>query len=483
MVSLSTPSREIAGEAAEAENLSQTANLGMTWLMAIVVFLAVFHTQFPDPFVRHDDYPALLGLADGYYEKTLTEGRWLNYWWIRYVAPGSSVANYVAYALGWTLFAAAFASSVLRGTGARWTAARGLLAALVVLTPQAAEIAQWYNTLIPGVWLLAIYGCLCVVLPRRISVGLLLLFVPLTFIAYNTYPFLLFATVLLRADQNRSFKDLATVSIVFAVSFALGMALAYWLNWINHSVFGVEMGEWRQFDSFRGMTGSLAIIARLVRDFSYNYGGNNQLIGMLFFSLGLLSFLPLVRHKRLEAVYAATPLAIGMGLLLTHSLMNGIFLPIRSTAFAWVCTSYVLVRVAMLSELSRWARRIAWLVVLGIVATIGVRMYWVQGYFVEWRQTTRELADRVPDTATRIVIYGSLYQLRGAIWAGIQSEDGLSYRLQYLTGLPVTNCKDNPEDCAGFSPPFDPMPRFGLLTVETAGDTTYFRLPALEWVP
>ena len=57
--------------------------LALLTLVALIAQLLVSGpSQVIDPFVKHDDYPALLLMPELYYWKTLAEGRWINYLWL-----------------------------------------------------------------------------------------------------------------------------------------------------------------------------------------------------------------------------------------------------------------------------------------------------------------------------------------------------------------------------------------------------------------
>ncbi|MEL6435067.1 MAG: hypothetical protein AAFQ28_14845, partial [Pseudomonadota bacterium] len=76
------------------------AKLGYPQLIACVALLAVFCVSLPnlaDPMIRFDDYPAYFADPTHFYMKTLSEGRWVNYWWhLRgFVTP--SWANFALY--------------------------------------------------------------------------------------------------------------------------------------------------------------------------------------------------------------------------------------------------------------------------------------------------------------------------------------------------------------------------------------------------
>ena len=169
---------------------------GYVLLGTFVLALAVSWGNLIDPFVRHDDYPTVFGEAESYYWKTETEGRWLNYWYISLALRLPTEVSFVLYLTAWSIFAAAFACYALGPRVVVFPGARLLIAWLIVLCPQAFDIAQWFNTVAIGIWVMAIYSLIVLFGSRRLAILMLFVFVPLSFSAYNTYPFYLLALLL-----------------------------------------------------------------------------------------------------------------------------------------------------------------------------------------------------------------------------------------------------------------------------------------------
>ena len=93
-------------------------------VVCIITYAALMLASFAnllDPMIRHDDFPALLAAPDGYYIKTLEEGRWVNYLWhLRDFTPPAWV-NFTLYQVLWAVFGAALAVTA-RGLFCRsWT--------------------------------------------------------------------------------------------------------------------------------------------------------------------------------------------------------------------------------------------------------------------------------------------------------------------------------------------------------------------------
>lgn len=453
---------------------------------AFILALGVSWENLADPFVRHDDYPTVFGEAEEYYWKTLSEGRWLNYWYISLPFTLPTQVSFVLYLLAWSVFAAAFATYTIGPRVKVFPGARPLMAALIVLCPQAFDIAQWFNTVMPGIWVMAVYAAIALFVPFRIAVALLFVFVPLSFSAYNTYPFYLLALLLCRVDRDRSFADLVRVVAVFVLAFALAMLVTNALNWYFHGVFGIEEADWRapnHVEELADLSQNLMKVVRFWQDVMLIYGMGNHLVGYLILVIPLLLALIVLRHDRMLALYAITPVFLGMGLLTYYTLTTGIFVPVRATVFFWLVSCFLLVFGASLLA-QTWPRQV---ILVGMILTLVVffsREFMVRfGYLQMWQATTKEMATNIPVESERLVIYGPLATLTGAREAAIQSFDGLRFRLRYLTGVPGITCRQDDVDCSGETPPFDPRPRFDSLLFETVGTVTYIRLPELDIPP
>lgn len=165
-----------------------------------------------DPMIRYDDYPALFAEGDLFWEKTLNEGRWVNYLWHLRGIVTPAWLNFGAYQALWALFAAATATVVMRHSG--FTFLKATLALLILVSPSALLISLWFNTLLPGLALVALFSLLACKLSSR-NINLLLpIFVVLTFMAYTTYPLLLLVICLYRHD-NRSLPKLIALLTFF----------------------------------------------------------------------------------------------------------------------------------------------------------------------------------------------------------------------------------------------------------------------------
>lgn len=474
-------------DGASVEKSAETLWIFLRVLLVTFAFaLAISWLNIPDPFIRHDDYPTVFGEEESYYWKTLSEGRWLNYWYIAkpFVLPPQ--VSFLIYLAAWSIFASAFAVHAFDAGTRPFLGARYMLAALIVLTPQAFDIAQWFNTVAFGICIIAVYGLVCLFASRKAAIWALLVFVPLSFSAYNTYPFYLLAMLLCRVDLDRSVRDLARVLIVFCVAFVMAILVTNTLNWHFHGVFGIEEAEWRSpnhLESLNDVAENLAVIHAFWVEVFIIYGMGYLLVGYAVFAIPLLFVLAVLRKSRGLVLYGMVTPILGMGLLTFYTLTTGVYVPVRATVFMWLVSCFFLIAGIDAVSTTRSRRLILSIGVLACISFFAKEFILRFSYLQIWQTTTKEFAARIPGDSDRVVIYGPIAMFEGARNAAIQSPDGLSYRLRYLTGKPVVTCKFGEDECADETPPFEPRTRFGSMILETEGKVTYIRLPALDAAP
>lgn len=201
--------------------------LGPTLTVVLVAALVMSAQNLLDPMMRHDDYPAFFGDAPAFWNKTLHEGRWLNYiWHLRgYVTP--AWVNFAVYQALWAVFVASLAVVASGPKGTNWFTL--VLALMMMVSPSAMLISLWFNTLIPGLAVVALYAFLACRVSNGMLRALLPIFVIVSFMAYTTYPVLLLA-VCIAKTKNRSLKDLAGLMALFCASFVVAVVTVYAIN-------------------------------------------------------------------------------------------------------------------------------------------------------------------------------------------------------------------------------------------------------------
>lgn len=466
----------------EGSRLSRVPVLAATIALTYLGLLLASGMQVLDPLVRHDDFPALLADPTEYYAKTLYEGRWINYLWHLREVVTPSWLNYLVYQFFWAVFAACLAVTALGPKGELWH--RVALALLVALGPSALMISLWFNTLIPGMGLVALYAWLSTQLNERTMRRLLLLFVPLTLMAYTTYPLYLLALCLARAETRRSFRDLAGVMILFIASFALGMVAIFTLNYIEHGIFGVPMAPWRNATLAHDLTSALENAKQIGVFLSES--ARVQGFGFVPMSLAhllVLAVAVVVIGKRdpWRVVYILVGISTGLALIFLQTIKTGIYLPVRVNGFAWA--QYVVLLTLMvlkLSEKGGLSERMSTNLLRFFVMAYMAGTFQQSLVFAGWQKQTRELAADIGPGIDPVFITGTYTSLLTAHHAAIQHPRGLRARFFYLTGRTVITCEEDPEKCADLPPEMLADLPLGEVEVHHLADKVIVRLSSQE---
>ena len=414
--------------------------IGVTFVALLMTSFAMF----PDPFIRHDDFPALLADPDGYYIKTLDEGRWLSYIWHLRAFVMPSWLAFALYQLCWAIFAGAAA---LNACGPNARPIYPIAVALfIMVAPPAAMISVWFNTLLPGLAVVAVYALLVLRHGARKMRPWLLVFVPATLMCYTSYPLLLLVLLITAHDNRWSFRDLAGLIVLFVGSFALGLLSIYCLNYAFHGVFGIPMAEWRQPNPATDMASLMAnldlvgnFMLRTLDAFSHDFAPMAWVIlAVTFFGLVLVA-----RHEGWPAAYIAAGLSAGFGLVVLQILRTGILLSPRVLIFAWVLLACRLARMVLIAHdhkpMGARLMRNALLIVVGSYALNIGKMYMS---YEPWQSTTRAMAQSLEKGDGPIWITGSYTSVPHSDTVEIQNPRALAYRLEYLTGRDVHDCSE-----------------------------------------
>ena len=417
---------------------------------ALVMWLPVV----TDPLIRFDDYPALFAEPALYWSKTLEEGRWLNYLWHLRGIETPAWLNFAVYQMLWAFFAAALAVAVTGNESPRFFTAAAAL--LIVVCPPATIMAPWFNTLLPGMALLALYAGLACRVSDRVLLGLLPPFVALSFMTYTTFPLVLLAVCLV-AQRRKSLRNLLAVQSVFILSFVMSVLIVYAINWQVHGIFGVPLASWREATPATDLDGLIANLPKLWEAWLFL----QDRIGFFYppmkiaFALTLVAAVAvLVRFRPIEALYYASGLVIGLGLCVAQVLKLGVLVPPRAFVFLWIFGAIAATRAALLvsaarPERTKTIRQIAkFLVVTSVLLTI-VLTYNYRG----WQTQTRQIAAVVAPLPQPVFIRGAPEDMAAAQDAGIQSGLALAFRLRQLTGHKVVLCTRDPTDCEGLARP------------------------------
>lgn len=434
-----------------AERTPQAAAFGL-WPIILVALIGVLIISLPnllDPMMRHDDYPALFAEPDWFWNKTLHEGRWLNYLWHMREIVTPAWLNFAVYQILWAIVAAALALAAMGRNADRWFT--GVLALFILVSIPSTKIMLWFNTLIPGLAIVALYAVLSLRMSRAAHRALLPPFVIASFMAYTTYPMLLLAVCLFRTE-NRSLRDLVGLLVLFVASFASAILVTYAINWQVHGIFGIPLAGWREATPATGlgdMAKNLPLVvdtfATLIQALSW------KTTPIVYFHLATLTgaTLVLVRLAPKEALYLHAGLWLGGAMLASQSLKLGVQIPVRSFIFVWVFYAAIVVRAAVVlggnpGLPGRLARALTLLIVMWYLVQTVIETT----VYRDWQGETRALATAIKQVDGPILIYGDVTGLSSGEAAGIQSELALSFRVKQLTGRSIVLCQSDADVCA-----------------------------------
>lgn len=439
----------VIARATASRQAAQTLRLAPTFWVALAAVFVMSLPNLADPMIRHDDFPALLADGDLFWNKTLHEGRWINYIWHLRGIVTPSWLNFAVYQLLWAVFAAATATVVTRNRGAGFFTL--VLAIFILVSPSAMIISLWFNTLMPGLALVALFAVLACRVSDRALMAWLPVFVILTFMAYTTYPLLLLAVCLFRQDQ-RSFTRLIGILALFTASFIAAVLLTYTLNWQVHGVFGVPLDDWREATPAADLAGMMANLPKLwsvMSGFAVRTSFNFEPAVAFHLALFAAASLVLLWRSPLEALYIHAGLITGLVLVTAQVLKMGVTVPPRAFIFAWVFYGIAVLRAAQIlsEDGARPGRfspglpgRLARNAVVLIAASYLLQGTILSSLFRPWQAETRALAQTLSTLPEPILILGHPAQIATARDAGIQSDKAFPFRLRQLIGRDATLC-------------------------------------------
>ena len=228
-------------------------------VIAAAFLLSGAVAQAVTPFIRQDDWPFLLPggtpgvLPTGYYN--VSEGRWLNYaWWAVVGQHGTATTAALTYAVGYAALVAGM-WRVLHRSGIRpGPAVDALLGISLFASCVWVQLLYWPGTLTPSVLMGAAAMWLLPWAARtRVRLGVWLVIGETA--AVLSYPpigvvLLVFAVVLLR---DAPWRRVLSMAAAWMAGFALGVGVAYTLNWIVYGHFGLKLAAWRRVNALTSL--------------------------------------------------------------------------------------------------------------------------------------------------------------------------------------------------------------------------------------
>jgi hypothetical protein len=295
-------------------------------------------SQAVTPFIRHDDWPYLVPAntpgVTSVAEHDLYEGRWLNtLWWAVIGQHGTPTSASLTYAVAYALTVAAM-WRVLHLSGIRPRPAVDALLGLALYASAVwVQLLYWPGALTPSVVVAAV-ALWALPWAARSRWRLVLWLVVGEACAVLTYPpvgvlLVLFAVVLLREARWRAVLG---VFAGWASGFALGVATAYTLNWIDYGYFGIKIAYWRDPNPLTSVDALVTNVGRWAQGAATLWGPLwwAALVPVVAIVLGLRDAAVRPRMQRLVAA-----LAVAAGLDAAQALVTGVVTENRGQLWSW----------------------------------------------------------------------------------------------------------------------------------------------------
>lgn len=443
---------------------------------ALLLFINWPHLT--DPLIRHDDYPAFFGDEHHFYPKTLSEGRWLNYWWMARETMWSAWFAFQFYTLAWSVFSAA-AALLAFGHKPEQRMYAVLCAILIAVSPQAYLIAGWYNTLGAGIWVVALFALIAYYGSARTARIAFLILGPVSMLAYTTYPLLMAALVIVRRDMRRSLGDAVLLTALVGLSIVLGMLLMYSINFYQFGIFGLEIAHWRTpspATDLQSLLGNLDVVLGFLSLIYPAHGAGMAGFGIFVTFLMAAAIVVVIKAHPAEGLYLLLGVSLVFGVLIANGLKEGVELPVRASIGSWVFLAIGLARATQILA-KRSNSRVLPLATAMFAALYSGHLLKNTHRFTPWLDETRSFAENLPQDIDEFAVYGHIWGFPGAYEAHIHHYYGLTARIRQVTGLIGLYC-DNPLETCHTDPPFDPNEADDAFLVQRVGDMVFIRLPS-----
>ncbi len=412
------------------------------WVFALcIVVLVALHQHLYDPFVYFDDYPILFGWTESYYVKTLTEGRWINYFWQVYAPrPPAWLASMIFWAF-WAGYAAIVSVLAVGRNGS--LPGLILFALATLLAIPTIKIAPWANTLVPGYLALLLYPLIVIIASRRVALSALVVFIPVSMMTYpGLAPLMLLACAV--GVEWRTTRDWAVLGGVFTGAVLLGVAVIYGLNSLAHETFGVRAADWRTPDS--------APEAGLVETFLIALKATLAVFNETFLhSVPLALLLPAgalavgLSAAPRRAAPIVVSLALGIGMFGFVMMLTGITVAARAYTFLWVGAA-ALFGLGLASQNTLRVRFAAFASLIGMLA-MGLLNFMADLNVLrgEFQVATEAAVPNGASDLSSVLIYGdplTMPEVKANYppHATATGPWGFALRLQQLTGVPACLC-------------------------------------------
>lgn len=217
------------------------SNIIIFFLFFLSVFIYLYGKgQLTNPSARLDDWEFMINVPNympshgSPWDKTLWEGRWVNFIWSKIAIHFSLPEICIIFFLGYCFLCYNISSIFFENQYAII-----LSSFLLFLSPVYGDLSLWPATLTPSVWISALF---LFIYKSKNNPYLLFLFEPFLIMSYPPIALLCFCIVLMRTKKC---KDIFVLCFYFFLVYFLSIITIYSLNYIFHGFWGIKIAEWR----------------------------------------------------------------------------------------------------------------------------------------------------------------------------------------------------------------------------------------------
>ena len=299
--------------------------------LLIVTAFFLLSGQFQWGYVHHDDLDWLVSSDElrGYatpWEKTLYEGRWLNFLWsyisVHLTPQVTSGAFLTALAISSWLF-----SSIVKNSKGST-----IVASAIFFAPMFGDLSLWPSTLLPAFTLLAL--ALWLIRSSPSGPNDLVVLGTGVFFSLLTHPVIAGIILLAFALKNApSTRTLFHGMGVFLLAYLMAILFIFSANSIFHGNFGVDIESWRKPNPASDVSSIIANAGMFWHDLVESTS-SVKIVAVVALAPFLLCLGRSWARRRLWVVCAGVALLIFINALLT--IKTGVHIPARAKPYIWL---------------------------------------------------------------------------------------------------------------------------------------------------
>lgn len=265
-------------------------------LFFLIIILYIYGKgQISHTFARLDDWEFMINLPPGMeghgspWDKTLWEGRWINFLWSKVAVHLTLKEIYLVFLVGYATFCWIASSFISMKKIERF-----IISILFFLCPEYANLSLWPATLSPSIWIAAFTLLAYKLKPNKILIYILF---TLDFMAYPPVAPICLLFVCLSAYNYKTFF---TYIILYLIAYITGVLVIYTLNYIYHDIFGLQLADWRHEHKIKNIHDIIFNFKKATKQLYSVYFGQYHYIHYLFLSVCISIALGLKLNKLLK---------------------------------------------------------------------------------------------------------------------------------------------------------------------------------------